>query len=144
MGAQKGIQFIELRLYDDPKNPNSAYMLLAPATVLKNIFDSRTGYSLDRILAGVTGFCVCGTPSATAEKAVPLAGFALTVGARFTVKFTYASTVAGLTFNVDGTGAKPVYYRGVRLTQLVAGIVYEFIYTGANYEPVGSIPGYGY
>lgn len=91
--------------------------------------------------AAITHFGTCSTEAATAEKVVNLAGFILVVGARITVKFTVTNTVASPTLNVNGTGAKPIYYRGSAISTglLAANRTYEFIYDGTSYNLVGDI-----
>lgn len=52
----------------------------------------------------------CSTAAGTAAKVVICANFQLFTGARITVKFSTASTVAAPTLNVNGTGAKAIWY----------------------------------
>lgn len=91
--------------------------------------------------AAITHYGTCGTAAATAAKEVSLTGFALETGARIAVKFTVTNTAANPTLNVNGTGAKNIYYRGAAISAgyLAANRVYEFIYDGTNYELVGDI-----
>ncbi len=83
----------------------------------------------------------CSTPAATAAKVVPCAGFSLATGASIAVKFTNANTAANPTLNVNGTGAKAIYRAGAPLPAkcLAANQIYEFRYTGAQYEAVGAM-----
>ena len=58
---------------------------------------------------------VCTTAANKAEKTVSIAGtnnFLLTTGAKIVVRFTKENATANPTLNVDGTGAKPIYYQG--------------------------------
>ena len=91
--------------------------------------------------AAITHFGTCATEAATAAKVVTLAGFALVAGARVAVKFTVTNTAANPTLNVNGSGAKPVFYRGAAIATgyLAAKRVYEFVYDGTNYELIGDI-----
>ena len=91
--------------------------------------------------AAITHFGTCATEAATAAKVVTLAGFTLVAGARVAVKFTVTNTAANPTLNVNGSGAKPVYYRGAAIATgyLAAKRVYEFVYDGTNYELIGDI-----
>ena len=91
--------------------------------------------------SAITHYGVCSTAAATAAKTVALTGFTLTVGARITIKFTVTNTVASPTLNVNGTGAKPIYYRGSAIYAglLAANRTYEFVYDGTSYNLVGDI-----
>ena len=81
------------------------------------------------------------TAAATAAKTVALAGFTLATGARVLVKFTVTNSAANPTLDVNGTGAKPIQYRGAAIAAgtLAANRTYEFVYTGAQYELVGDV-----
>lgn len=91
--------------------------------------------------AAITHFGTCATEAATAAKVVSLTSFTLVTGARITVKFTVTNTAASPTLNVNGTGAKPIVYRGSAISAgyLAANRVYEFVYDGTNYALVGDI-----
>ena len=91
--------------------------------------------------AAITHFGTCDTEAATAAKVVTLAGFTLVAGAKVAVKFTVTNTAANPTLNVNGSGAKPVFYRGAAIAAgyLAAKRVYEFVYDGTNYELIGDI-----
>lgn len=88
-----------------------------------------------------TNYGTCSTPAATAAKTVACTGFALVTGAEITVKFTVTNTASSLTLNVNGTGAKPIYYRGAAISAgyLAANRTYTFRYNGTQYELVGDI-----
>ena len=70
----------------------------------------------------------CSTAAATAAKVVDCAGFALVTGAEITVKFTVTNTAANPTLNVNGSGAKSIYYRGSAISAgyLAANRTYTF------------------
>ena len=91
--------------------------------------------------AAITHFGTCSTAAGTAAKVVSLTSFTLVTGARITIKFTVTNTVASPTLNVNGTGAKPIVYRGSAIPAgyLAANRVYEFVYDGTNYALVGDI-----
>ena len=71
-------------------------------------------------------------------RAVTLSSYNLTTNGIIAVKFTNA-VPAGATLNVNGKGAKSVYYRGVALKANVikAGDVATFIYNGSQYHLLG-------
>lgn len=78
----------------------------------------------------------CSTPSSNPNKTVNLdaRGFNITSGATVAITFTYA--VAGdATLNIDGSGAKPLIYRGNPLAgyEIPDGATAYFIYDGVNY-----------
>ena len=83
----------------------------------------------------------CSTAAATAAKVVSCAGFSLITGSQITVKFTVTNTAANPTLNVNGTGAKAIYYRGAAIAAgyLAANRTYSFRYNGTQYELVGDI-----
>ena len=91
--------------------------------------------------ADITHFGTCATEAATAAKVVTLPGFTLVTGAKVAVKFTVTNTAANPTLNVNGSGAKSVFYRGAAISAgyLAAKRVYEFVYDGTNYELIGDI-----
>ena len=83
----------------------------------------------------------CSTAAATVAKTVDCAGFTLATGSEITVKFTVTNTATEPTLNVNGTGAKPIYYRNSAITKsyLAANRTYTFRYNGTQYELVGDI-----
>ena len=91
--------------------------------------------------ADITHYGACSTAAGTAAKTVSLTNFTLATGARITIKFTVTNTAANPTLNVNGTGAKPIVYRGSAISAgyLAANRVYEFVYDGTNYALVGDI-----
>lgn len=75
--------------------------------------------------------------SSTTAKTVTgdnLAGFVYTNGERIVVKFTNANTASNATLNVNGLGAKPIYYNGapVAAGAIEAGSSHLFVYDGSN------------
>ena len=84
---------------------------------------------------------VCSTAAATAAKVVTTGtSFILGTGARATIKFTYANTVASPTLNVNNTGAKYIFANGHQLTAnsnlIVANGIYDLVYDGAHWEMI--------
>lgn len=82
---------------------------------------------------------VCSTDGATAAKTITVSDFALTTGVRVVVKFTTTNTASSPTLNVNGTGAKNIYYRGSKIytSYLAANKVYEFVYDGSYWILIG-------
>ena len=62
-----------------------------------------------------TNYAVCSTAAGTQAKTCACAGFALVTGAEITVKFSATNTQNDPTLNVNGTGAKAIYYRGAAI-----------------------------
>lgn len=83
----------------------------------------------------------CITDGGNPTKSITLDGFKLALGEKITVIFTNANTANGITINVNGTGAKPVYYAGFamthRLLKIPAQTGIDFIYDGANWVYCG-------
>lgn len=91
--------------------------------------------------ANRVNYGVCSTAGNVNEKVVACAGFTLITGAEITIKFTVANTTASPTLNVNGTGAKPIYYRGAAIAASYLGVnrTYTFRYNGTQYEFVGDV-----
>ena len=91
--------------------------------------------------ASINHYASCSTEAATAEKTVTRTGFSLGTGARIAVRFSNTNTASNPKLNVNGTGAKSIYYRNSAITPSVleANRIYEFVYDGAQYELVGDL-----
>lgn len=95
--------------------------------------------------ANRVNYGICSTAGDVAEKIIPCPGFALITGAEIVVKFELSNTVKSFTFNVNGTGAKTVCYRGVPIGEtnmygyFAANRTYAFRYDGTKYDCVGDL-----
>lgn len=91
--------------------------------------------------ANRVNYGTCSTAAGTAAKTVSCTGFTLITGSEITVKFTVTNTAANPTLNVNGTGAKAIYYRGTAISAgyLAANRTYTFRYNGTQYDLVGDI-----
>lgn len=106
-----------------------------------------TSEEIEELLAGgKVHYGECSTAAATTAKTVTTTdgSYKLKVGSAIFVKFTVTNTgaVGSLTLNVDGTGAKPIKYRGSNLPSagtLSANRLYSFIYDGTNYNLLGDL-----
>ena len=81
----------------------------------------------------------CSTAANTAAKEVVCSGFTLRTGAVVAVKFTNANGAANPTLNVNGSGAKPIYYAAGKVGRVgiwETGEIVEFIYDGTNWYMV--------
>lgn len=84
----------------------------------------------------------CSTAAATAAKVVEVAneqGFTLKAGALIGVKFTNSNTASNVTLNVNGTGAKPIWYNNAVYTSTAntitgyANRLLFYMYDGTNW-----------
>jgi hypothetical protein len=90
-------------------------------------------------------FGVCSTASATTAKTVTVNGdwpsaanLASYIGISVIVSFSNSVTVANATLNVNGSGAKAIYYRGASLAANVIKVgTYLFVFDGTYYQLVG-------
>ena len=87
----------------------------------------------------ITHYGTCSTAAATAAKTVTLPGFVLATGARVVVRFSATNTASNPTLDVNGTGAKAIYYRGAAVSPgyLSANRTIEFVYNGNQWEVIG-------
>ena len=93
--------------------------------------------------ANINHYCSCGSSASTTAKTATKSGFVLAQGAEVCIKFSNTNTATAPTLNVNGTGAKPIYYNGAGLTKNNAGIlksgdIISFIYDGTNWVIKGS------
>lgn len=81
------------------------------------------------------GYGTCSTAAATTAKTATLSGYSLVTGGTVSVKFTYA-VPASATLNINGKGAKPIYYRGSAIAANIiqAGDTATFVYNGSQYH----------
>ena len=88
----------------------------------------------------------CSTTATTSEKVITISGntnWKLTVGSEIVVKFTETNTAQNPTFNVNGTGAKKVWYNTALITTSNLGYagyadrLMKFTYDGTQYVFMG-------
>ncbi len=87
-----------------------------------------------------SSFAVCSDPYHYQVKTAACSGFVLEIGSEITVKFVNGGFLNSL--NVNGTGAKPVFYRGAEVEgagAVAKNSVYTFRYNGTQYDIVGDI-----
>lgn len=94
--------------------------------------------------ANVCHYAVCNTAADTAAKTVAISGitnYSLLTGSRVTVKFANGNTASNPLLSVNGTAAKPVYYRGyaVPAEALAEMSTYDLVYNGTQWEIIGSM-----
>ena len=74
---------------------------------------------LSKLNATNTGYGTCSTEAATAAKVITVIGntnWVLSAGSIITIKFSATNTASNPTFNVNGTGAKSVWYGTALIT----------------------------
>ena len=98
------------------------------------------------LAGGKVHYGECSTDAATTAKTVTTTdgSYELKTGSAIFVKFTVTNTgsTVYLTLDVDGTGAKPIKYRGSALPTtgtLSENRLYSFIYDGTNYNLLGDL-----
>lgn len=83
------------------------------------------------------GYVTCDTAAGTAAKVVTVTGLtALTTGIRLLVKMTNNNTASNATLNINGLGAKPLYYNNTRVSGDIAweaGEIVDIYYDGTNF-----------
>ena len=89
----------------------------------------------------IVHYGLCSTGAAVEAKTVDCVGFTLATGSRITVKFASGNSAANPTLNVNGTGAKAIFYHNasVAADAIAAGKVYELVYDGTQYQLVGDL-----
>ncbi|MGN1149713.1 MAG: phage tail protein, partial [Sutterella sp.] len=102
-------------------------------------------FTIDGVMSdgsvAVLHYAACSTAADTAAKTVTLSNFNLVTGSKLCVRFTVTNTASAPTLNVNGTGAKPIKYRGNAISSayLEANRIYEFVYDGSGYALVGDV-----
>ena len=84
----------------------------------------------------------CSTAADAVAKTVSVDGqFALEAGAIVAVRFAATNSATSPTLNVNGTGAKAIYYQGAPITPayLKVNYTYQFIYNGGQWDLIGEI-----
>lgn len=93
---------------------------------------SSSSLPIDILKYAAARYGTCTTASATAAKGAALDNFVLSVGAVIGVSFTYQNTASSPMLNVNGTGAKAIYFNGAEVgaSQLpkMAYLQYDGIY----------------
>ena len=92
--------------------------------------------SISNLLA-MLGYYECSTAAGTAAKTVSASGYVLTNGGCIRIKMTNANTANNVTLNINGTGAKNLYYDGAQASSSNswdAGDILEVFYDGTQYQ----------
>lgn len=112
----------------------STYLFVYNSTRIEGgCWDMVYGYDANTTYTPVKlgfGYATCSTAEATTAKTAALSSYTLTTGGIVAVKFTNA-VPAGSTLDVNGKGAKAIYYRGAAITDGVikAGDTVTMIYS---------------
>lgn len=112
---------------------------LIPNTLASAVYDQakgRTQSAENATLEASMGYFVCDTAAATAEKTIAATGYILATGGSIKVMMVNDNTAANATLNINGTGAKPLFYNGVRVgtdNTWLAGETLNLFYDGTNW-----------
>ncbi len=86
---------------------------------------------------GGVGYVTCDTAAGTAAKVITVTGLTvLSTGIRLLVKMTNNNTASNATLNINGLGAKPLYYNNTRVSgdnTWEAGEIVDIYYDGTNF-----------
>ena len=100
----------------------------------------KVGSTNHNLIASNVAYGTCATAAATAAKVVTVSGgWELTPGAIVSIKFTYTNTAQNPTLNVNGTGAKKVWYSTALITTGslsyagYANRIAQYMYDGTQY-----------
>lgn len=137
--ASSGHLIASVKTYEDYSSAGN-YMLIGKGT-LENVITGKglaTKSDIPKVFYGTSA-----TGATTAAKVVVCEEFTeadLVAGTRITVYFTNANTYNGqATLNINGTGAKNIYYNGTTTNaryMWVAGESVEFIYNGTQWATI--------
>ncbi len=112
-----------------------------PVTHLRAVRDS-SGTTLESMMQDVremsVGYYECSTPGSTAAKTITTdSSVSLSTKILCKVKFVEKNTANNATMNINGTGAKALYYNGVRAAannSWYPNEVVDLYYDGTNYQ----------
>jgi len=114
----------------------ATFTILAATASKAGLMSADDKATLDKLVA-MLGYYVCDTAAATAAKTISATGYALTNGGCIRIKMTYGNTADSVTLNINGTGAKALYYNGEQASSSNswdAGDVLEVFYDGTQYQ----------
>ena len=83
------------------------------------------------------GYYICSTPGEATEKTIDASGYVLIVGGDLRVKFVEKNTAEDATLNIEGTGDKPLYYNGYRVSvdnSWHPGEIVTLFYDGSSFQ----------
>lgn len=124
-----------VKMYDASNND------VYPITHLRAVRDSN-GTTLESMIQGVNettvGYYECTTAGSTPEKTITIdSSVSLSVRISCKVKFAEKNTGANATMNINNTGAKPLFYNGVRASANNSWYTNEIVdlyFDGTNYQ----------
>ena len=124
-----------VKMYDASNND------VYPITHLRAVRDSN-GTTLESMIQGVNettvGYYECNTAGSTPEKTITIdSSVSLSVRISCKVKFAEKNTGANATMNINNTGAKPLFYNGVRASANNSWYTNEIVdlyFDGTNYQ----------
>lgn len=124
-----------VKMYDASNND------VYPITHLRAVRDSN-GTTLESMIQGVNettvGYYECTTAGSTPEKTITIdSSVSLSVRISCKVKFAEKNTGANATMNINNTGAKPLFYNGVRAAannSWYPNEIVDLYFDGTNYQ----------
>lgn len=95
-------------------------------------YDSNTTYTNEKL---GNGYGTCSTAASTTAKTATFSSYTLVKHGMVSIKFTNA-VPASATLNINGKGAKNIYYRGAKIVANIikAGDIATFVYDGTQYQ----------
>lgn len=81
------------------------------------------------------GYGSCDSATSVVNKTISIANYTLTDGSFVSIRFTYALP-ANATLNINNTGAKNIFYRGIAITNGIVsdGDLATFVYDGTQFN----------
>lgn len=129
---------------------NDLPLQVTSTTVVQDVGDSTEAVMSQAAvskLTRITGYATCDTAASSAEKIIYRKYFTLDDNCRLLVCMENSNTAASVTLNINGTGAKPLYYKGNPASATntwKAGEVLDIYYDGTNYQAynieAGAVP----
>lgn len=78
-------------------------------------------------------YTTCSTAAGTVVKSANFTNLTLDTGVTVRIKFAVANTATAPTLSVNSSTAKPIMYNGEPFKDLLANVVYDFVYDGTGW-----------
>lgn len=136
----------EYGTYESGINPHDDKTYLNSANGQLYLYDPNQSMILTRSTRPRVAYGTCSTAANVAEKIITLhsdfADWKLEVGAEFVVRFDTTNSATDITLNINGTGAKRVWYNQSMVSAVQVMICQmhrpeRYMYDGANYVWMG-------
>lgn len=92
-----------------------------------------------RVISGFSAWAECKTGAGDAAKTATCSNLKLSTGVSVFVRFAQTNSAANPTLNINGTGAKPIFFNGkpVPVGRLEKDCVYPLTFDGKNWIVTG-------